>query len=127
VCKEFSFSKRLEIVEKPRRSKPSNSLEDKCREAAIESQREASQIGEQVNESRGETLPHFAESLKEERMVEILEEISRSFEDRWILRRCKEVTARTSEGLKLRRSITVDPGHRSVRSTCDIVYRGFTS
>jgi hypothetical protein len=59
-------------VEKIKRSKPSNSLEDKCREATIESLREASQIGEQVNESCGETLPHFVESLKEERMVEIL-------------------------------------------------------
>jgi hypothetical protein len=51
-------------VEKLRRSRPSNSLKDKCREAAIGSSREASQVGEQVNESRGETLLHFVESSK---------------------------------------------------------------
>jgi hypothetical protein len=49
-------SKKAEVVEKNlRRSRPSNSLKDKRREAAIESPREESQVGEQVNESHGET------------------------------------------------------------------------
>jgi hypothetical protein len=59
-------------VEKLRRNRPLNSLKGKCREAAMESLREASQVGERANESRGETLLHFVESSKGERTVEIL-------------------------------------------------------
>jgi hypothetical protein len=65
-------AKKNAVEEKLTRSRPSNSLKDKCREATIESLREVSQVGEQVNESCGETLPRFAESPKEERTVEIL-------------------------------------------------------
>jgi hypothetical protein len=65
-------SKKTEVVEKLRRSRPSNSLKGKRREAAIGSPKEASQVGEQVNESRGETLLHFVDSQREERTVEIL-------------------------------------------------------
>jgi hypothetical protein len=66
-------SKKAEVVEKNiRRSRPSNSLKDKRREAAIESLREASQVGEQVNESHGETLLHFMDLRKEEWMVKML-------------------------------------------------------
>jgi hypothetical protein len=54
------------------RSRPLNSLKDKRREDAIGSPKEASQVGEQVNESHGETLLHFMDSQREERMVEIL-------------------------------------------------------
>jgi hypothetical protein len=79
-------------VEKLRRSRPSNSLKDKCREAAIESLREASQVGEQVNESRGETLLHFVEFQRENGRSKSFEEISRSSVGRWISRRCREVT-----------------------------------
>jgi hypothetical protein len=51
-------------VEKLKRSRPSNSLKDKRREAAIGSLREASQVGEQVNESRGETLLYFVDYIR---------------------------------------------------------------
>jgi hypothetical protein len=66
-----SSLKDLRFVNKLRRSRPSNSLKDKCREAAMESLREASLVGERVNESRGEILLHF-ESSKDERMDEII-------------------------------------------------------
>jgi hypothetical protein len=66
------FFLKIEVVEKLRRNRPLNSLKDKCREAAVESRREASQVGEQVNESRGETLLHFVDSQRGERTVEIL-------------------------------------------------------
>jgi hypothetical protein len=39
-------SKKTEFMEKLRRGRPSNSLKDKRREAAIESLREVSQVGE---------------------------------------------------------------------------------
>jgi regulator of protease activity HflC (stomatin/prohibitin superfamily) len=42
----------------------------------------------------------FRELTKEEQTVEISEEISRSFEDRQILQRSKEVTARRSKGFE---------------------------
>jgi hypothetical protein len=54
-------SKKAEVVEKLRRSRPSNSLKDKRREVAIGCPREVSQVGEQVNESHGETLLHFVD------------------------------------------------------------------
>jgi hypothetical protein len=61
----------LKVVRKLRRNRPLNSLKGECREAAVESRGEASQIGEAVNESRGEALIHFAESSKGERTDEI--------------------------------------------------------
>jgi hypothetical protein len=47
-------------VEKIRRNRPSSLLKVNCREAAIRSRREASQVGEAAEESRGEILfSHF--------------------------------------------------------------------
>jgi hypothetical protein len=69
-------SKKIEVVENLRRSRPSNSLEDKRREAAIESLREVSQVGEKVNESRGETLLHFVDCIRKSRWSKSLEDIS---------------------------------------------------
>jgi hypothetical protein len=55
-----------------RRDRPSNSLKDKCREAAMESLGEASQVGERANDSREETFSHPMDLRREERMAEIL-------------------------------------------------------
>jgi hypothetical protein len=69
-------SKKIEFMEKFRRSRTSNSLEDKRREAAIESLREASQVGKQVNESRGETLLHFVDCIRKRGWSKSSKEIS---------------------------------------------------
>jgi hypothetical protein len=68
---QYLFLK-TKVMEKLRRNRPSNSLKVKCREATVESQREASQVGERANDSRGEKLLRFAESSKGERTDEIL-------------------------------------------------------
>jgi hypothetical protein len=62
-----------------------------------------------VNESRGETLLHFVDCIRKNGRSKSSEEISRSSEGCWILRRCKVVTAQVWRGSKLRRGRVVDP------------------
>jgi hypothetical protein len=47
------FFLKIEVVEKLRRSRASNSLKGEHRKATIGSMKEASQVGEQMNESCG--------------------------------------------------------------------------
>jgi hypothetical protein len=65
-----SSSERIR-VEKLRRNRPLNSLKAKCREVVVGSRKEASQVGERANESRGETFLYFAESSRGEWTDEI--------------------------------------------------------
>jgi hypothetical protein len=68
-----------------------NSLKGKLDKCDLKVAR-ASQVGEQVNESRGETLLHFVDSQRKNGRSKSFEEISRSSVGRWISRRCREVT-----------------------------------
>ena len=86
------FFLKTEVMENLRRSRPSNSLKGKCREASMESLRKPSQVAEQVNESRGETLLHFMEFIRKNIQMKSFEEVSQSFVGRWISWRCDEVT-----------------------------------
>jgi hypothetical protein len=74
-------------------------LKDKHREGALKVLREASQVGEQVNESRGETLLHFMDFIRKNGRSKSSEEISRSSVGRWISQRCKELQCKCGKVL----------------------------
>jgi hypothetical protein len=71
------FFLKTEVVEMLKMNRPLNSLKGKCREAVGRSLREASQVGEWANESRGETLLCFVENhRRENERMKSLEDIS---------------------------------------------------
>jgi hypothetical protein len=69
----------------------------------VERSREASQVGEQTRSSVEGHFFLFVDFHKEDGWTKSSEEVSRSSVGRWILRRCKEVTAEEFKGSKLRR------------------------
>jgi hypothetical protein len=90
---------------------PSNSLKDKRREVAIESLREESQVGEQVNKSSWRDTSSFRGFIRKNGQSKSSEEISQSSESHWILWRCKEVTVNVRR-LKLTRAEPSIPSHK---------------
>jgi hypothetical protein len=70
------LSRTREVEKKLRRNRPLNSLKDKRRKDSIGSLREASQVCEQVNESRGEILRHFVDCIRKKRRSKSSKEIS---------------------------------------------------
>jgi hypothetical protein len=121
-------SKKTEVVEKLRRSRPSNSLKDKRREAAIESLREASQVSEQVKvlwrepssfqwiKQRKNGRSKSSEEISRSSRPLDLAEVQGGYDEN--VRRFKAQEGQSQSLIRVT---------RTVRSTRDIVYRGFVS
>jgi hypothetical protein len=67
-----SSQKDLRRGRKLRRSRPSNSSKDKCREVAVKRSKEASQVGEKTTSLVERHFFLFVDFHKEERMDEII-------------------------------------------------------
>jgi hypothetical protein len=104
------FLLKTEVVEKFSRNRPSNFLKVKCREAAVRSRREASQVGEATKESRGEIL--FFISWVTQGRTDGRNHLRRFREVPRIVRSCRGARRLRREGpkgLKLRRGRAIDP------------------